>query len=278
MINLENVSFSYRKGRPLFDDLSLRMSAGHICGLLGKNGAGKTTLLRLMTGLNFAQSGTVTTLDENAALRKPEMLKDIYFLTEEMPVSMFTARKYAKYYAPFYENFSFEQYEEYLHLFEVPSMDDKIHRLSLGQKKKVFISFALATNTRILLMDEPTNGLDIPAKATFRRLLSMAANDERLILISTHQVRDLHSLIDSIVIVEDGQVLLNADNERITRKLCFKVREDITDEPILYCEETLRGDLLVCENIYNVESKLDIELLFNAVMHNKKRIAEIFNH
>lgn len=278
MIKLENVSFSYRKGRPLFDNLNLSLSAGHIYGLLGKNGAGKTTLLRLMTGLNFAIKGNVTVLDENAAIRKPEMLKDIYFLTEEMPASMFSIRKYAEYYAPFYENFSFEQYEEYLHLFEISSMEDKIYRLSLGQKKKVYISFALATNTQILLMDEPTNGLDIPAKTTFRRLLSMAASDDRLILISTHQVRDLHSLIDHIIILEDGNILLSADNDNITHNLSFKVREDITDEPILYCEETLRGDLLVCENIYHVESKLDLELLFNAVMHNKKRISEIFNH
>ena len=127
-------------------------------------------------------------------------------------------------------------------------------------------------------MDEPTNGLDIPSKTIFRRIMSMAANDERLILISTHQVRDLQSVIDAVVILDNGQILLNAKAEEITDRLCFKiVDENGTDEPILFCEENIRGNTLVTENIHHIETKLDIELLFNAVMMNKSRINELFN-
>ena len=127
-------------------------------------------------------------------------------------------------------------------------------------------------------MDEPTNGLDIPSKTIFRKIMSMAANDERLILISTHQVRDLHSIIDAVVILDNGHILLNAKAEEITDKLCFKiVDENGTDEPILFCEDNIRGNIVVTENIHHIETKLDIELLFNAVMMNKQRINELFN-
>ncbi|MBO2525194.1 MAG: ABC transporter ATP-binding protein [Bacteroidetes bacterium] len=278
MIQLQNINFSYSKDRMLFNNLNLSLEGGHVYGLFGKNGAGKTTLLKIMSGLRFIQSGNVTTLGENAALRKAEMMKDIYFLQEEVFVPALSIRNFVKCYAPFYENFDKEQFEEYLHLFEIESQDDKLTALSHGQRKKVIISFALATNTKILLMDEPTNGLDIPSKAAFRKIMSMAANNERLILISTHQVRDLHSLIDAVVILDNGHILLNAMAEEITDKLCFKILdENGTDEPILYREDNIRGDIVVTENIHHIETNLDIELLFNAVMMNKNRINELFN-
>lgn len=278
MIQLQNINFSYSKDRMLFNDLNLSLEGGHVYGLFGKNGAGKTTLLKIMSGLRFIQSGNVTTLGENAALRKAEMMKDIYFLQEEVFVPALSIRNFVKCYAPFYENFDKEQFEEYLHLFEIESQEDKLTALSHGQRKKVIISFALATNTKILLMDEPTNGLDIPSKAAFRKIMSMAANNERLILISTHQVRDLHSLIDAVVILDNGHILLNAMAEEITDKLCFKILdENGTDEPILYREDNIRGDIVVTENIHHIETNLDIELLFNAVMMNKNRINELFN-
>ena len=278
MIQLQNINFSYSKDRMLFNNLNLSLEGGHVYGLFGKNGAGKTTLLKIMSGLRFIQSGNVTTLGENAALRKAEMMKDIYFLQEEVFVPALSIRNFVKCYAPFYENFDKEQFEEYLHLFEIESQEDKLTALSHGQRKKVIISFALATNTKILLMDEPTNGLDIPSKAAFRKIMSMAANNERLILISTHQVRDLHSLIDAVVILDNGHILLNAMAEEITDKLCFKILdENGTDEPILYREDNIRGDIVVTENIHHIETNLDIELLFNAVKKKKNRINELFN-
>ncbi|MCQ2287160.1 MAG: ABC transporter ATP-binding protein [Bacteroidales bacterium] len=279
MIQLQDIHFAYRKDRVIFNELNLSLTNGHIYGLFGKNGAGKTTLLKIMAGLRFAQEGTVTTLGENAALRKVSMLKDIYFLSEEMYAPALTIKKYVQCYAPFYENFNHDQFDEYLHLFEITDQSQKLTALSLGQKKKVLISFALATNTKILLMDEPTNGLDIPSKTSFRKIMSMAASDDRLIFISTHQVRDLHSLIDAVVILDNGSILLNATTDEITEKLCFKVTDaNGTDEPILYCEDNLQGSTVVTENVHHIETKLDIELLFNAVMINKQRINELFNH
>lgn len=277
MIQLQNIQFGYTKNRNIFDDVSLTMEAGHIYGLLGKNGAGKTTLLKIMSGLRFPTSGTATILNQNAVLRKAEILQDIYFLQEEMYVPHMKIESFVKAYSPFYPNFNHEQFNEYLREFELDKEFGFLDKLSHGQKKKTLIAFALATNTQILIMDEPTNGLDIPSKSTFRRLMASAADETRLVIISTHQVRDLHSLIDMVAILDNGRMVLNASTYEITEKLLFDVDNTKTTEgAVLYTEESPRGAYQVKENVNHLDSNLDLELLFNATMMNKKAIANLF--
>ena len=278
MIEIKSIEFAYSKKQKLFQDLNLSMQNGHIYGLLGKNGAGKTSLLKILSGLRFPQKGSVEVLAYRAEFRKPEMLREIYFLPEEIFTPMLKIRQLTNVYASFYPNFSLEQYNAYLEEFDITNRDLYINKLSHGQKKKVLIAFALACNTKILLMDEPTNGLDIPSKSIFRKVMASAATEDRLVLISTHQVRDLHSLIDSIIILDNGEIVVNEPDERITQKLCFQaVDGDVDEKEVLYFEENLRGNLIVTENKHQIESHLDLELFFNAVMANKKRIKEIFN-
>ena len=277
MIQLENIQFGYVKSRPLFKDLSLTMEPGHIYGLLGKNGAGKTTLLKIMSGLRFPDSGTATILGENATLRKAEALRDIYFLQEEMFVPHLKIEQFEAAYAPFYPNFNHEQFEEYLRELELDKENGYMDKLSHGQKKKVLIAFALATITKVLFMDEPTNGLDIPSKSTFRKLMASAADESRLVLISTHQVRDLHSLIDMVAILDNGHMLLNASTYEITQKLLFDVDDaKSTEGKVFYTEESPRGNYQVKENVNHIDSSLDLELLFNAAISNKNEISNLF--
>ncbi len=279
MITIKNLTFGYSKQKMLFKDLDLSMREGHIYGLLGKNGTGKTTLLKIITGLCFPQGGEVTTMDYPAPLRQAGMLENLFFLTEEIFTPHLKIKDYVKANAPFYKHFNLEQFNEYLSLFDMDNQNDYLTKMSLGQKKKVMICFALACNTPVLIMDEPTNGLDIPSKSTFRKILAMAADEGKTIVISTHQVRDLHSLIDAVIILEQGKILLNADIDTIARQLLFKVNEDnnINEADILYKEESLKGDVVVAINKEHQESKVDIELLFNAVMNHPQKINEIFH-
>jgi ABC-2 type transport system ATP-binding protein len=278
MIELKEVSFGYKKNKILFSNLNLEMSAGHIYGLLGKNGAGKTTLLKITSGLLFAKSGEINTLGYNPAQRKVEMLREIYFLGEELYIPPLTINEFVHVYAPFYPKFNREQFDDYLQQFEIESKTDKLQKLSHGQKKKVVICFGLATNTNVLLMDEPTNGLDIPSKSIFRKVMASAVDESRLVVISTHQVRDLHSLIDAVVILDNGAILLNHSVEEITKKLVFKPIEQISsNESVLYTEDTVRGEMAVAENKHQQDSNLDLELLFNASIVNKDKLNELFN-
>lgn len=277
MIQLENIQFGYTKTKRIFEDVSLTMEPGHIYGLLGKNGAGKTTLLKIMSGLRFPTLGEVTILGKNASLREAEVLQDLYFLQEEMYVPHLTIEKFEKAYAPFYPQFNHEQFTEYLHEFEMDGQNQYMDKFSHGQKKKALIAFALATNTKILIMDEPTNGLDIPSKSTFRKLMASAADETRLVIISTHQVRDLHSLIDMVSILDRGRMVLNASTYEITEKLLFDV-DDMKSAggQVFYTEETPRGNYQVKENVNHVDSNLDLELLFNATMANQRAIINLF--
>ena len=164
-----------------------------------------------------------------------------------------------------------------MHELELDQETGYMDKLSHGQKKKVLIAFALATNTKILIMDEPTNGLDIPSKSAFRKLMASATDDSRLVIISTHQVRDLHSLIDMVAILDNGHMLLNASTYEITDKLLFDV--DNTKSPegkVFYTEENPRGNYQVKENVNHIDSSLDLELLFNAAIINKNEISNLF--
>jgi ABC-2 type transport system ATP-binding protein len=277
MIKFKNVDFRYVKKAPLLTNLDLQVNPGHIYGLLGKNGEGKSTLLKLISGLIFPKKGEIEVMGFTPQKRKPEMLCEIFFLPEELPVFSLKITDFQKAYAPFYSKFSVEQFDNYLREFEIPSKELKLNKLSYGQKKKVFVAFGLAANTKILLMDEPTNGLDIPSKGQFRRMIASVIDENRCIIISTHQVRDLDSLIDSIIIMDEHEIVFNESIDKITEKLLFKVyNKEEKDISVIYSEDDLRGFYQVRENLNHEESKLDIELLFNSVHANKKRIKEIF--
>jgi len=277
MIDINNVDFSYSRRTKLLSGLSLQLEAGRIHGLLGKNGEGKSTLLKLISGLDFPSKGTIEVMGLNPQKRQPELLEEIFFLPEELPQLTLSIENYEKVYSPFYPNFSLEQFNKYLKEFEIESKTDLLNKLSHGQKKKVMIAFGLATNTKLLLMDEPTNGLDIPSKGQFRRMVASGLSDDRCLLISTHQVHDLDSLIDNIIIMDGHEIVFNQTIENIAAKLNFRVSDrKETDDSVIYSEDTLRGLYQVCENRTSSESKVDIELLFNAIFANKSRIKQLF--
>lgn len=277
MVNVQEVTFSYSKKTRLISNMSLELEAGHIHGLLGKNGEGKSTLLKLISGLVFPHVGNIDTFGFKPQKRHPEMLQDIYFLPEELPQLTLSIQNFENVYAAFYPKFNSEQFNNYLKEFDITDKSQMLNKLSHGQKKKVFVAFGLATNTKLLLMDEPTNGLDIPSKGQFRRMVASAIDDTRCLLISTHQVHDLDSLIDSIIIMDKHEIVFNQDINNITNKLLFRVADrNTTDDTVLYSEDTLRGLFQVCKNPNGEDSKLDIELLFNAVLSNKNEIVKLF--
>lgn len=276
MIQIENLSFGYSKKKLLYKNLSLTLGEGSIYGLLGKNGAGKSTLLKNMVGLLFPTDGTITINGYSPKKRLPSFLQTIYFIPEEVNVPGLTIHKYMNLFASFYPAFDEKQFFNYLEQLDVKDKG-KLNTLSFGQQKKFIIAFALACNTKILLLDEPTNGLDIPSKIRFRKLISSVLDKERMIFISTHQIRDLDNLIDRVVIVDNGQLLLNASITEIAKKLCFKTVTTITDKTkILYSEESLKGIAVVMENTEEEDSKIDLEQLFNGITENPEKAKAIF--
>ena len=274
MITLKELSFSYSRKKEVLDRINLEVGSGHICGLLGKNGEGKTTLLNLLSGQIFPDQGSCLVLEETPSERNARFLQQIFLLPEEISMPEVTAIEYIKMYAPFYPTFRDDICKACVESFEI-TLSDRLSKMSQGQRKKVAITLALAAHTPLLLMDEPTNGLDIPSKATFRRLVASLIDDNQTVIISTHQVRDLESLIDTVLILDQRQILLNKTLNEIGEKLYFGPL--LPEEKALYSEPTPQGTIGVTARDGKEETAVSLELLFNAAITYPKEIQRIMN-
>lgn len=278
MIELKNLSFSYRKGRPVLSDLSLELKSGTVCGLLGRNGVGKTTMLNLMSGLLKPKSGTVSCNGHDPFKREVSFLNDIYIVPEEFVMPSMTLEEYVRINAPFYPRFSREDMERLLTMFEM-SPDVHLSALSMGQRKKVFLSFAMACNTSILLFDEPTNGLDISAKRQFRVALSSVMDENKTIVISTHQVYDVEQILDHVVIADNNRILLNKSMCEVSERLRFNFTNDPRRaQEALYSLQVPAGfSIINYVEDPSQETEVNLESLFELTQHNPELVQCIFN-
>lgn len=278
MIDVQSISYKYGFRKPeVLTDFSLHLQEGGVYGLLGPNGAGKSTLLGLIAGTLMPTAGRVEVDGFNPAKRLPACMQDIFFVPEEFTLPTISLKKFLKLYSPFYPNFSYEDMRKHLTMFE---LDENINMgaLSMGQKKKVFMCFALACNTKVLLMDEPTNGLDIPGKSVFRQFVAGSMNDDRIFLISTHQVRDVEQLLDHIIIMNAQKVLLNESVAKIQSALKFTVstNPDVIQQA-LYEMPVLGGTSIILPNNDGSDTEIDLELLFNFATKQHEKINSILS-
>ncbi len=224
MIDISNVTFEYRKGKPVLKDFSLSFPQGGVYGLLGKNGTGKSTLLYLISGLLRPRHGEVRVDGMLSANRQPQMLREIFLVPEEYDLPSVSLKSYTRALKSFYPRFSDELLRKCIEVFDL-EMDMQLGTLSMGQKKKVYMCVALATGTRVLLMDEPTNGLDILSKSQFRKVVVQGMDEDKTVLVSTHQVHDVERLLDHVTIINGNQVLmhgpLNEDNGPVDLEKLF---------------------------------------------------------
>ncbi|MBR1794378.1 MAG: ATP-binding cassette domain-containing protein [Bacteroidales bacterium] len=275
MIEISNLSFSYGAKRVL-ENISLKVSEGNIYGLLGENGVGKTTLLTLLSGLKKPEAGTITVDGRNPFDREPSLLADQFYLPDEVIPVHASALDFAKEHGVFWPRFDLEKFRTILSEFEVEPQQ-RMDAMSAGQLKKAWISFALACNVKYYYLDEPTNGLDIPSKAQFRKAVTKYTSEESALIISTHQVRDLENIIDPIIILDNRAVLVNASVQAITDKLFFDYGTEL-NPGALYLEQTPGGCIQVYPNTTDEESKVNVEAFFNAVHAHKDLVQSMFNH
>ncbi|MGM9689665.1 MAG: ATP-binding cassette domain-containing protein [Bacteroidaceae bacterium] len=220
MLQIQNVTYGYNAMHNVLENFSLQYDEPGIYGLLGKNGTGKSTLLYLIMGLLRPKQGEITFNGVNTQNRLPETLQEMFIVPEEYNLPSIPLPAYLKVLRPFYPNFDEQLMVKLLEMFDMlhvngATLDENgipkinLGALSMGQKKKVYMCIALAARTKLLLMDEPTNGLDIPSKSQFRKVVAHGMRDDQIVVISTHQVRDVETLLDHVTIIEQNAVLLN---------------------------------------------------------------------
>jgi ABC-2 type transport system ATP-binding protein len=272
MVQIESLTFGYRRGYPLFDDLNMTLRKGCVYGLFGVNGAGKTTLIRQIAGLLFPKQGNVRIDGRESGRRDVEMMRDLYIIPEEFRLPPVSVNNYLKVHTGFYPDFDRAVFDRIVQEFEI-DQGQKLENFSYGQKKKFLIAFGIATNCGLLLMDEPTNGLDIPSKSQFRKIMASHVNENRCVLISTHQVRDLASIIDHVIILDGGRIRFMQSTEAITDNLSFGLQTAISENEVLYSEDVFGGKAAITKN-HGKHTEIDFELLFNGVIKN----GEILNN
>ena len=265
MIHVQGLEFGYTRSRKVFRGLGLELGQGSIMGLLGRNGEGKTTLLKLLTGQLLRQSVELEVLGHAPKRRQVSFLQQVYLLPEEVVVPSISIAKFFEVNGAFYPSYDAALGHELLQIFSL-SPEMNLKKISQGQKKKALIAFALALRVPLLLMDEPTNGLDIPSKSEFRRVLAQYTSEEQTI-ISTHQVRDLEQIIDSVLVLEQGAIICQATVSEIASRLRFApVQPGETSQP-LYTEQSPLGLLGVFARGADEEAEdFSMELFFNALL------------
>lgn len=275
MVSIKKLTFGYKKGTPILTGIDLELHTGKIYGLLGLNGAGKTTLLNNITGMLFPGSGSCLVDGEESRNRTPNAMSSLFIVPEQFDLPKVTATKYVELHRLFYPNFDDQQMEDIMKEFELDK-SGMLPEMSFGQRKKFLISFAIAAQTKVLIFDEPTNGLDIPSKSQFRRIISSLDAESRCILISTHQVRDLGSMIEHIIVLKDGSVIFNRSLEDIADRLSIKKIESKSSESHIYGEETLGGINAVVPSKGDSIGEFDLELLFNGIIQKTEEINQQF--
>lgn len=269
MISINEMQFSYRKNQFLFDNFSLEATSGSILGLLGKNGSGKTTLLKLLSGILKPVKGTIMIDGFTPFDRNPDYLSEVFMVPEDFDLPPVTIKSYCAATSPLYPSFDNELFKQLLDEFELKE-SDQLNKLSHGTKKKFIIAFALSTRSKILLLDEPTNGLDIPSKSIFRKVLVSSVSDDQLVIISTHQVKDIDTVIDKVLIIDEGKMLYYKELLEISGCYHFDTASSVTNiKDVIYSEKCPVGYKFIQPENGKAESVIDMELFFNAIVNKK---------
>lgn len=275
MIQLQNLHFRYHTKRPLFEGLDFGITRPGIVGLLGSNGAGKTTLLHLLAGLRFPWAGECTVLQEEPRKRRLYWQQQVLFVPETIEMPARTLQRWLGELAPFYPRFDQRLFEAILKEFEL-AVPDKLSELSYGQQKKVMLAFALATQVKVLLLDEPSNGLDVFSKSQLRRIWTRHLPEDTLVVIATHQVRELGAQFDQVLMLDQGKVIFHQSTEALNRRFYIERTSHLPTENAWYTEPVPGGYLaLYSAEPGDLETELDLEILLKAIVEKPEILVHL---
>lgn len=215
------------------EDISFDIPAGYIMGLIGRNGAGKTTIMKLIQNVIVKDGGVVRVCGFDNRRQEVNAKNEIGFIVEHSPfIKRYTLLENSELFGKYYRYFDKNRFISYLNRFKLePHM--KLSVLSKGMEARFQLAFALAHNPRLLIMDEPTDGLDPIFRREFLNLLQELIAEESMgILLSTHITGDLDRVADYITVVEEGKLLLSQDREELLERF-----------------QILKGDKLLLERI-----------------------------
>ncbi len=272
MIELDNISYTYPgHGAEALRDLSCQIGPGiHL--LLGENGAGKTTLLRLLATLLLPTKGRVMISGHDTRMRLPSQLRDIFFVGDDEAMAADNVEMLARLHgSAFYPRFDAEMLRDNLRDFGIDGRRP-FDSMSLGERKKAMVSYALALQTPLLLLDEPANGLDIGSRDILRRMMARCAGPEQTIIVSTHTTADLQPLFDGIVMLSRGHLLFARGIAALTERIAFGIFNIPPRAALFSLSDIGRFRSILPAGGEDAQGEVDIHLLYSA-LHSQERDA-----
>ena len=214
LVTARNVSKHYGKLRAV-DDISFDIEKGCITGLIGPNGAGKTTLLKALLGLTDCQ-GSLSVLGLDPFRQRKELMQNICFIADVAVLPRWIrVNQLLDFVEAIHGNFSRKKAEDLLAKTKIPPKA-KVRQLSKGMVTQLHLSIITAIDATLLILDEPTLGLDIIFRKDFYgNLLEDYFNEERTIMITTHQVEEIENLLTDVMFINDGRIVLDASMETL---------------------------------------------------------------
>ena len=241
MIKTNNLCKGYTK-EYILKNINLELESGKIYGLAGSNGSGKTTLIKCLSGIYKPDNGEVF-LDGKTIYNNNNLKEKIGLIFDNHNFLTFsTIKSYSKYYAKYYDRFSFDKFKEMCKKFGLPD-NAQIDQLSFGQKKKFQIALVLSRNTEYLIMDEPENGLDNENREFLRDLIRELSDNGMCVIISTHDLVNIENMCDELILIDEGNLRFNGSiDDCLSHIQKWRVKAD---------KETLK-DFVIKEDLGNI--------------------------
>ena len=222
VIETNNLCKSYGKSRGIID-VNLKIKEGEIFGFVGPNGAGKSTTIRTLLNFIFPTSGSARILGKEMVKESSEIKKYIGYVPSEVKFyDEVKVKDIIKYSASFYNNVNKEEIDKLYKILDV-DVNKKMSELSLGNKKKVAIVQALIHKPKLLILDEPTNGLDPLIQKKLFELLEEARKNGTTVFLSSHNLVEVESLCDRVAVIKDGKIIDTIVIEKLAKKLGLRI-------------------------------------------------------
>lgn len=265
MIDFKGAGYSYPLSpAPALTDITFSLGEGiHL--LLGENGAGKTTLLHLAATLLWTTTGEVTINGTDTRLRLPSTLRSLFFVADDEEFPVDTIAEMARLHGSvFYPRFDATMLDGNLAAFGLDPRTP-LQNMSLGQRKKAIVAYALALRADILLLDEPANGFDIGSRDTLRSMMARCIEPGQTVIVSTHTTADLQPLYDGIIMLRRSRLLFAMTTAEISSHLSFGVYDIPPRDAIFTMSDIGRFRSIRPASALDDPTEIDIHLLYSAL-------------
>lgn len=251
LLNVKDLNKSYKDSEFTLSDLNLTIRPGEVVGLVGKNGSGKSTLINTLVGNRFPSSGEIEFFDQKATSQNDQYKEYLGVVFDDLRVPhKLDIKRIEKAFSHIYQTWDSDKFNELIQQFELPT-NRPVKDFSRGMKMKVAISMALAHDSRLLILDEATAGMDVSGREEVLDILEDYVSEENGIMISSHISEDIETIATKLVFMRGGRIILTEEKEKLLQQYGI-VRQTVEEfnvpNQVLVASREYRGERISLVN------------------------------